>query len=758
LSWSYNETLDSLIAAMSAAGIPPARPEEIVLDGKTRYYRIAGQKGSAKHGVYKIYFDDRPAGYFKSLRPGDGVDVTKWCMSGEDENLSADERGKRAEEWERRREERKRKEAAARAGAIDTARLKWRASTEIHPDEAGRYLRKKGLSGSHGARQFGPNVIIPLSDGKEIQTVQTISPDGGTKLFEAGAPKQGNFFHIPRLSEGEAEPFKGAEADSEKNRVPSDGDETPAEARFKKYMKRRLAWLCEGFATGATLRELTGWDVVCAIDAGNLTPVARRIRELHPDWTIVVAPDWDREHGNTGISKGLAAAAEFGLAVVPPIFDDGEAGTDWNDMFLSRGRERTRAALREGLKAAFSDPKLPEAERDNLFVDISQTGNPKGTVDNLECLLRYLGITVRYNVIRKEVECEIPGHNYGADNSLNAALAWVTSECVKYGIPKSDIDMYLMNIASRNFYNPILDWIKSVPWDGRPRIDELIGTIECPLDFPDDMKATLIGKWLVSGVAAVSEPEIFSARGVLVLQGDQSLGKTSWLRRLCPRGSGWFGEGTILDPADKDSLKLFVSHWIVELGELEGTLRKADIARLKSFITKEWDLARLPWARKVSHFPRRTILCATVNPPEVLVDVTGNSRWWVIPCLKIDYKHNIDTQQMWAEAYARYREDPVWWLTPEEESRLESQNRAFEMNDPVAELLWAKLSWDDAESLWEPRTVTEILLECGIQNPTRGQATSASIRLRSMGAKPAPRSSANGARMTLAPVKKTGSF
>jgi putative DNA primase/helicase len=152
-----------------------------------------------------------------------------------------------------------------------------------------------------------------------------------------------------------------------------------------------------------------------------------------------------------------------------------------------------------------------------------------------------------------------------------------------------------------------VEWIKSAPWDGLPHIDNLIDTVECPLDFPDDMKTTLMTKWLVSGVAAVCEPGRFSARGVLLLQGEQAIGKTSWFRRLCPRDSGWFGEGLILDPADKDSLKQFVSHWIVELGELEGTLRKTDIARLKSFITRDYDLTGLPWARKMSEFPRRTI-------------------------------------------------------------------------------------------------------------------------------------------------------
>jgi putative DNA primase/helicase len=750
--WTYDEVYRAFVLALEEAGIPPDQAEPLTLDGRTRYYRIAGHRGRAKKGVYKIHYDERPAGYFKSLKAGDGVGPTVWCMAGADENLGADERRKRAEEWSRQKEQKERDEASERAQAVRKARLMWAASTEVNPRQAGRYLKLKGLRGAHGARQLGPDLIIPLTDGRDVMTVQTISPDGKTKLFAAGAPKRGGFFHIPRLTGEGAEPPGGEEAILEGGGAES-GETEPTE-QFKSYARRELVWLCEGFATGATLHELTGWGAVCAMDAGNLLPAARRALELHPGWTLVVAPDWDREHGNTGMSMGLKAAEELGLPIAPPPFGPGEEGTDWNDLCRSRGREKARLALRLALRAALSKPGLPEAERENLFPHVSEaTGRPKGTVENLQALLRHLGIGVRYDIITKEVEIEIPGHDYGIDNALNAAIAWVTSECVKHGLPKSDVDGFLMNIAARSLRNPVLEWIESRPWDGRPHMDSLIDTIECPLDYPEDLKSALMSKWLVSGAAAAAMPRNFTTRGVLVLQGAQSLGKTSWLRRLCPPHSGWFFEGQTLDPANKDILKEFVSHWIVELGEFEGTLKKTDIARLKSFITKEMDTVRLPWAKKPSQFPRHTILCASVNQQEVLFDLTGNTRWWVIPCLKIDYRHGVDIQQAWAEALCRFRAGGEWWLTEDEERRLEEQNESFQANDPVRELLASKLDWGASDDWWEDRTPTEVLIQVGILNPTRGQSTAASLYLRKMGAKPGKRS--NHARFVRVPPRKT---
>jgi putative DNA primase/helicase len=75
-----------------------------------------------------------------------------------------------------------------------------------------------------------------------------------------------------------------------------------------------------------------------------------------------------------------------------------------------------------------------------------------------------------------------------------------------------------------------------------------------------------------------------------------------------------FLEGQTLNPAEKDSVLTAVSHWIVELGELDATFKKADIAQLKAFVTKTSDKVRRPYALKDSSFPRRTVFAGTVNP------------------------------------------------------------------------------------------------------------------------------------------------
>ena len=74
-----------------------------------------------------------------------------------------------------------------------------------------------------------------------------------------------------------------------------------------------------------------------------------------------------------------------------------------------------------------------------------------------------------------------------------------------------------------------------------------------------------------------------------------------------------------------------------------------DMARLKGVLTRDFDKVRRPYARAESEYQRRTVFFASVNKPNFLVDMTGNTRWWTIPVSKINYEHGIDMQQVFAQ-------------------------------------------------------------------------------------------------------------
>jgi putative DNA primase/helicase len=238
------------------------------------------------------------------------------------------------------------------------------------------------------------------------------------------------------------------------------------------------------------------------------------------------------------------------------------------------------------------------------------------------------------------------------------------------------------------------------------------------------LKEAMLHRWLISAVAAAFEPRGVSAHGVLVLQGEQYLGKTKWFKSLVPAELGVIQDGLILRPDDRDSVKQAVSFWLVELGELDATFRKSDIAQLKAFLTRDRDTLRRAYAKLESHYARRTVFFASVNPRQFLHDPTGNRRYWTISCASIDHDHGLDMQQVWAEVYeTAYRAGEGWLLTSNELSALNAHNKDYEVLDPIRERLLTRFDWQANDMLWRWMTATDIMLEIGFDRPTRADVT-----------------------------------
>ncbi len=279
-----------------------------------------------------------------------------------------------------------------------------------------------------------------------------------------------------------------------------------------------------------------------------------------------------------------------------------------------------RALAKLGLVNA-SD--LYQKEIDSVFFpDVGKNKVPRATLDNTRALLSHLGIITRYDVIAKDEQIFIPGATGVADNRKESALTEIVSECSKYRMSVSTVPQMVFKIADENPVNPIMDWIESIDWDGKNRFEQLFETLETE---EPKLSRVLLRKWLVSAIAAVHSPIGHAAQGVLVLQGEQGLGKTRWVEALCPPAiNQYFLGGFILEPKKKDSILTASRHWIVELGELDATFRRTDIAALKAYLTNKKDVVRKPFARVDSEMPRRTVFTATVNELNFLADDTGN--------------------------------------------------------------------------------------------------------------------------------------
>lgn len=380
--------------------------------------------------------------------------------------------------------------------------------------------------------------------------------------------------------------------------------------------------------------------------------------------------------------------------------------------------------------------KKPNIRRDICYglPDKGERGAVLTTPENLKVILDHFGVVYGYNVVSKGIVLDVPGNESFTDDVNTGALALIEGAAIRSGMSTGRFPQWLTAICSANPFNPFMRMVESKPWDGESRLAALEATVTCRT--PEDQAAfsIFLRRWLISVIASQTVAGFWS-KGVLTLQGAQSKGKSSWFRRLFVDNVEAFGDGVQLSTRDKDSLLEALSYVCVELGELDGTFRKSDIAALKAFISRKFDKIRRPYAALHSDFPRRTVFCASVNEEKFLADDTGNTRFWVVGVESLDFNHCIDMQQVWAEVLTLVKAGERWYLDDDEQAILDRQTEDFETSDPIEDLLTSRLDPHRKAAIVE-YSATALLREIfGISMPTSKQVNRAGKVLREMGFK-----------------------
>ena len=151
---------------------------------------------------------------------------------------------------------------------------------------------------------------------------------------------------------------------------------------------------------------------------------------------------------------------------------------------------------------------------------------------------------------------------------------------------------------------------------------------------------------------------------VLVLVGEQGLKKSAIISKL---GRQWFSD-SFSTVEGKESFEQLQGVWLVEIAELAG-LAKAEVEKIKHFITKKEDRYRVAFGRRTTPFPRQCVFFATTNKKEFLRDPTGDRRYWPVLVhvnapTKDVFKDFTDEEisQVWAEAVTLYKKGETIYL------------------------------------------------------------------------------------------------
>jgi putative DNA primase/helicase len=363
------------------------------------------------------------------------------------------------------------------------------------------------------------------------------------------------------------------------------------------------------------------------------------------------------------------------------------------------------------------------------FPHTTEKGRIKGTIANLDHLFFSYGITCQYDEILKKQTVSIASENINeSDLSETSNVAQIRSLLSLNDMPLNTLDL-LPALLANNVVNPILEWITSKHWDGKDRLTAFYDSLSVnTVDI--EYRNLAVKTWLIQCVAAADNARHTPIKNaipkfelVLVLQGNQGAGKTTWFKSLVPTDlSQYVIEGLHLDTENKDSIKRAISAWICELGELGSTFRKSDIDRIKAFLSLTVDDIRLPYDRVSNLYRRRTVFGGSVNENEFLTDSTGARRFLPI-AINVCLSSNTDLQQLWAQVWGLYISGEQWWCNADLEEMLISRHEQHTVTNAVEDLVphyWNVHQTNrTANSLH--KSTTQILQVCGIQNPTKEQ-------------------------------------
>ncbi len=242
-----------------------------------------------------------------------------------------------AEDRERQRRERAEAQARAAKAREETKRIAALAAVDLWREAAreGRspYLERKGLQGE-ACRYLRDGTLVilmiryDLAREQAIQAAQRILPNG-EKYYTRGFEKPGCALRLGDVDEG-----------------------------------TQLVLLCEGYATGLTLRMALdrAVPVFVAFDAGNLHHVGPLVRQLLPHARILLCADDDwltrdpqtKKLNNPGrtAARKVARAVER-CEVVYPVFDPKlrqKPDTDFDDLRMRQGLDVCARQLRRAIQ------------------------------------------------------------------------------------------------------------------------------------------------------------------------------------------------------------------------------------------------------------------------------------------------------------------------------------------------------------------------------------------------------------------------
>ena len=289
-------------------------------------------------------------------------------------------------------------------------------------------------------------------------------------------------------------------------------------------------------------------------------------------------------------------------------------------------------------------------------------GRPACTVNNLFLIMvqdRKYG-NVRYNELAGRAEIHIvKDGNLTIRRWTDADEAESTRYIEEnYGIYNREKHAAALRLLfEERKYNPIIDIVEGINWDGETRCQHFLAKwAKCEDNEYTREVSRLI---FAGGIHRLYAPGTKFDDVPILIGTRQGEGKTSLCRFLAINDS-YYGEVTTVE--GQPAIEQLQGKWICEIQEMFAMTKHKEQEAVKAYITRAVDSYRKPWDKNVSEFPRRCIFIGTSNNSQLLTDKTGNRRYYPVEIHSDGYEI-FDREaeireyicQCWAEARELYK-------------------------------------------------------------------------------------------------------
>ena len=294
-------------------------------------------------------------------------------------------------------------------------------------------------------------------------------------------------------------------------------------------------------------------------------------------------------------------------------------------------------------------------------------------------------VSLRRNLVTGRVECS-PDWQPITNDRLNSLWADMKDER-EVGFE----DMFRV-MRSERFpdFHPFQYYLDHLPpWDGGSHIAAFSTSVIVKGDANEQMLFyQCLRKWLVAMVVGwIDTREVNNS--ILVLVGRQGIYKTTWFNYLLPPAlENYIYTKTNSGRMQKDDLLRLASYGLVCCEELD-TMDDSAMNQLKSAMTARTIDERPPFERFSEHRKHVASFCGTGNNKMFINDRSGTRRWlpFEVESIASPRDNPPDYENIYAEAYALYRNGFEYWFSDAEEERLRQHNKPFEIPSAEEELV-----------------------------------------------------------------------